>query len=135
MAVFMTVSWLRFRLFSLPICPVHTRVSLPRLFFVLFCIYHGKCKHFILHLPWLTQNAFTMANAHFIFVFAMVHANAFPMVNTKKKMCICHVGYIELQVHMHASECICHGKRKSGWWCSRQRKQNTAEQQTHAKRS
>ena len=67
---------------------------------IFFCIYHGKCKHFILYLPWLTQNAFTMANAHFIFVFAMVHANAFPMVNTKKKMCICHVGYIEKKLYL-----------------------------------
>ena len=51
-----------------------------------FCIYHGKCKHFIMHLPWLTQNAFTMANAHIIFVFAMVYANAFSMANTKKEV-------------------------------------------------
>ena len=47
---------------------------------------------FILYLPWLTQNAFTMANAHFIFVFAMVYANAFPMVNTKKKCVFAMLG-------------------------------------------
>ena len=59
-------------------------------------VYAGACysrrQNRRLRGPWLTQNAFTMANAHFIFVFAMVHANAFPMVNTKKKCVFAMLG-------------------------------------------
>ena len=43
---------------------------------ILFCIYHGLRK---MRLPWQMHILFL-----YYVVFAMAHANAFPMVNTKK---------------------------------------------------